>query len=87
MCKFDLLTMIDSSQVVKTHLTFSTQAVNIAVRAELAQYPIDVFVEVHSLKYLARISSDENIPLLYHAFCLSKWLSTFSWFSYVKKYI
>ena len=94
MSKFDILAMIDSSQVEKTHLKFckyilglSKQSVNIAARAELAQYPIDVFIKVQSLKYLARISSDENNPLLYDAFCLSKWLSTngiFSWFSYVE---
>jgi hypothetical protein len=50
---------------------------------ELAQYPVDVFIKVQSLKYLARISSDGNNPLLMDAFSLSKSLhsvGTYSWF-------
>ena len=66
----------------------SKHLLNIAARAELAQYPVDVFIKVQSLKYLARISSDGNNPLLImDAFSLSKSmhsLCTYSWFSYVE---
>ena len=66
----------------------SKQSFNIAARAELAQYPVDVFIKVQSLKYLARISSDGNNPLLIDVFSLSKSLHSvgiiYSWFSYVE---
>jgi hypothetical protein len=68
-------------------LGLSKQSVNITARAELAQYPVDVFIKVQSLKYLARISSDGNNPLLMDAFSLSNPMysvGTYSWFSYVE---
>jgi hypothetical protein len=45
-------------------LGLSKQSFNIAARSELVQYPVDVFIKVQSLKYLARISSDGNNLLL-----------------------
>jgi hypothetical protein len=89
---FDMLSFIDKSPTEKINLRFckyvlglSKQSVNITARAELAQYPVDVFIKVQSLKYLTRISSDGNNPLLMDAFSLSKSLhsvGTYSWFSY-----
>ena len=91
---FDMLSFIDKSPTEKINLRFckyvlglSKQSVNIAARAELAQYPVDVFIKVQSLKCLARISSDGNNPLLMDAFSFSKSLhsvGTYSWFSYVE---
>jgi hypothetical protein len=60
-------------QIILTHLWLSRSALlNIAARAELAQYLVDVFIKVQSQKYLARISSDGNNLLLMDAFSLSK---------------
>jgi hypothetical protein len=68
---FDMLSFIDKSPTEKINLRFckyvlglSKQSFNIAARAEQAQYPVDVFIKVQSLKYLVRISSDGNNPLL-----------------------
>jgi hypothetical protein len=78
---FDMLSFIYKSPTEKINLRFckyryvlglSKQSVNIAARAELVQYPVDVFIKVQSLKYLARISSDGDNPLLMDAFSLSK---------------
>ena len=89
---FDMLNFIDKSPTEKINLRFckyvlglSKQSVNIAARAGLAQYLVDVFIKVQSLKYLARISSDGNNPgclfsLIITAF---SWY-TYSWFSYVE---
>ena len=91
---FDILTLIDSSNIEKVNLKFckfvmglSKQAVNIAARAELAQYPLDVFIKAQVLKYFARISKDENNPLIYDAFCLSKSLHSkgiYTWYTFVE---
>jgi hypothetical protein len=71
-----MLSFIDKSptnlRFCKYVLGLSKQSVNIAARAEQAQYPVDVFIKVQSLKYLARISSDGNNPLLMDALSLSK---------------
>lgn len=64
----------------------SKQAVNIAARAELAQYPLDTFIKMQSVKYLIRFLSRTSNPLLDDAFILSKNLhtnGTYSWYSYV----
>ena len=68
---FNMLSFIDKSPTEKIDLRFckyvlglSKQSFIIAARAEQAQYPVDVFIKVQSLKYLARISSDGNNPLL-----------------------
>jgi hypothetical protein len=71
-----MLSFIDKSltnlRFCKYVLRLSKQLVNIAARAELAKYTVDVFIKVQSLKYLARISSDGNNPLLMDAFSLSQ---------------
>ena len=89
---FDMLNFIDKSPTEKINLRFckyvlglSKQSVNIAVRAGLAQYPVDVFIKVKSLKYLARISSDGNNPGCLFSLKITafSWY-TYSWFSYVE---
>lgn len=91
--KFDIISLIDSSFAEKTNLKFckfvlglSRQSVNIAARAELAQYPIDTFIKTQSIKYLIRLLNHTSNPLLDDAFLLSKKLDsmgTYSWFSYI----
>lgn len=91
--KFDIISLIDTSYIEKSNLKFckfilglSKQAVNIAARAELAQYPLDTFIKMQSVKYLIRFLSRTSNPLLDDAFILSKNLhtnGTYSWYSYV----
>jgi hypothetical protein len=47
-------------------LGISKKSVNIAARAEISQYPLDVYIKLQVLKYIARISNkDNNIQLLH----------------------
>jgi hypothetical protein len=43
-------------------------SVNIAARAEISQYPLDVYIKLQVLKYMARISNKDNNPLLLDAY-------------------
>ncbi len=90
---FDLISLTDTSFIEKTNLKFckfilglSRQSVNIAARAELAQYPLDVFIKAQSIKYYVRLASHTDNALLDDAFLLSKNLhekGTYSWCSYI----
>ena len=71
--KFDIIDSLDTSFLEKVNLKFckfvlgiSKKSVNIAARAELGQYPLDVYIKLQVLKYLARLS---NLYLA-DAFCL-----------------
>lgn len=62
------------------------QSDNIAARAELVQYPVDI--KLQSIKYLLRCMQDDNNPLLSDKFSLSQsvHLSVFySWYTYINK--
>ena len=81
---FDMLSFIDKSptnlRFCKYVLGLSKRSVNIAARAKLAQYPVDVFIKVQSLKYLARISSDGNNSLIINGCLFSLKITAFSWY-------
>ena len=91
---FDILALLDSSFVEKVNLKFckfvlgiSKKSVNIAARAEISQYPVDVYIKLQVLKYLARISNNNNNPLLVDAYHLSKCLhskGSYSWYSFAE---
>jgi hypothetical protein len=51
-------------------LGISKKSVNIAARAEISQYPLDVYIKLQVLKYMARISNKDNNPLLLDAYSL-----------------
>ena len=76
---FDIIDSIDTSFLEKVNLKFckyvlgtGKKAVNIAARAELAQYPIYVFVKLQVLKYMSRMSNSIDNQLLHDSHCLSK---------------
>ena len=68
-------------------LGLSKQSVNIAARAELAQYPVDTFIKIQAVKYLCRCFTNCDNPLLKDAFLLSKSLhlqGNYSWYSFIE---
>jgi hypothetical protein len=68
-------------------LGISKKSVNIAARAEIYQYPLDVYIKLQVLKYMARISNKDNNPLLLDAYSLSKTLhlnGTYSWYTFAE---
>jgi hypothetical protein len=38
--------------------------IKVAARAEISQYPLDVYIKLQVLKYMARISNKDNNPFL-----------------------
>ena len=91
---FDLIDSLDTSFLEKVNLKFckfvlgiSKKSVNIAARAEICQYPLDVYIKVQILKYMARVSNKYNNPLLQEAYIISKILhlnGTSSWYTFVE---
>jgi hypothetical protein len=68
-------------------LGISKKSVNIAARAEISQYPLDVYIKLQVLKYMARISNKDINPLLLDAYSLSKTLhlnGTYSWYTFAE---
>jgi hypothetical protein len=90
----DLIDLLDTSFLEKVNLKFckfvlgiSKKSVNIAARADISQYPVDVYVKLPVLKYMARISNKVNNPLLLDAYSLSKTLhlnGTYSWYTFAE---
>ena len=91
---FDFIDSLDTSFLEKVNLKFgkfvleiSKKSVNIAARAKLSQYPLDVYLKLQVLKYMARISNKDNNPLLMDAYSLSKTLhlnGAHSWYTFAK---
>ena len=85
---------IDKSPIEKLHLQFckhilgvKKNASNLAVRAELGRYPLELYIRLQSMIYLIRLYSEEINPLLKESFILTQKLDStgiFSWFTYVK---
>jgi hypothetical protein len=91
---FDLINSLDTSFLEKVNLKFckfvfgiSKKSVNIAARAEISQYPSDVYIKLQVLKYMARISNKDNNPLLLDAYSLSKTLHLNGTYSLCKQYL
>ena len=60
---------------------------NITARAELGRDPIEKYVKVQTVKYLARLHYQNLNPLLKEAFILCKKLDSegiYSWYTYAK---
>ena len=51
-------------KICKFVLGISKRSVYIAARAEISQYPLDVYIKLKVLKYMARNSNKDNNPLL-----------------------
>lgn len=51
-------------------LGISKTSVNITARAEISQYPFEVYVKLQVLKYMARISNKDTNLLLLDAYSL-----------------
>jgi hypothetical protein len=89
---FDLIDSLDTSFLEKVNLKYckfvpgiSKKSVNIAARADISQYPLDVYIKLQVLKYMARISNKDNNPLLLDAYSLSRTLhlnGTSSWYTF-----
>ena len=91
---FYLIDSLDTSFLEKVNFKFckfvlgiNKKYVNIAARAEMAQYSLDVYIKLQVLKYMARISNKDNNPLLLATYSLSKTLhlnGTYSWYTFAE---
>jgi hypothetical protein len=79
----DHFTFIDRTPFEKVHLMFCKHLLgtkktssNIGVRAELGRFPVENFINLQAILYLARLHTDNLNPLLKEAFELSNSLDS-----------
>ena len=72
---FDLIDSLDTSFLEKVNFKFCKFVLGIGKKSvNISQYPLNVYIKLQVLKYMARISNKDNYPLLLDAYSLSKTL-------------
>jgi hypothetical protein len=84
-------TFIDRTPFKKVHLIFCKHLLgtkktssNIGVRAELGRFPVENFINLQAILYLARLHTDNLYPILKEAIELSKSLDKIGLTKHIK---
>jgi hypothetical protein len=85
---FDLIDSLDTSFLEKVNFKFCKFVLGIGKKSvNISQYPLNVYIKLQVLKYMARISNKDNNPLLLDAYSLSKTVhlnGTYSWYTFAE---